>query len=85
MATARTLSNSSRERVGVYRYEKSADEERFTLFDRTDRPDLTVNFGVQAMVQDRHGTLWFGFSGGLFRFDGAEFVNVTRSGPWSSP
>jgi ligand-binding sensor domain-containing protein len=37
------------------------------------------------MVQDRHGTLWFGFSGGLFRFDGAQFVNVTRAGPWSSP
>jgi hypothetical protein len=29
--------------------------------------------------------LWFGFSGGLFRFDGAAFVNVTRAGPWSSP
>ncbi len=72
-------------RVGAYRYETNSDAERFTLFDRTDRPDLTGNFGVQAMLQDRHGTLWFGFSGGLFRFNGAAFVNVTRSGPWSSP
>lgn len=72
-------------RVGAYRCEMSEIAERFTLFDRTDRPDLTTNFGVQAMLQDRHGTLWFGFSGGLFRFDGAGFVNVTQAGPWSSP
>jgi ligand-binding sensor domain-containing protein len=72
-------------RVGAYRCEISEIPERFTLFDKTDRPDLTWSFGVQAMLQDHHGTLWFGFSGGLFRFDGAGFVNVTRSGPWSSP
>lgn len=72
-------------RVGVYRCEITADSERFTLFDRIDRPELTPSFSVQAMLQDRHGTLWFGFSGGLFRFDGSGFVNVTRAGPWSSP
>jgi ligand-binding sensor domain-containing protein len=71
--------------VGAYRCETNSDADHFTLFDRTDRPDLTRYFGIQAMVQDRHGTLWFGFSGGLFRFDGAAFVNVTRAGPWSSP
>lgn len=31
---------------------------------------------------NKDGALWFGFSGGLFRFDGTSFVNVTRSGPW---
>lgn len=72
-------------RVGAYRCEISGNSERFTLFDKTDRPDLTVHFGVQAMLQDHHGTLWFGFSGGLFRFDGTKFVNVTRAGPWTSP
>jgi len=76
-------------RVGAYRFEttaaRSAGGQPFTLFDTTDRPDLTAVFGVQAMVEDRHGTLWFGFSGGLFRFQGASFVNVTRDGPWSSP
>lgn len=65
-------------RVGAYKY----DGKTFTLFDRTDRPDLTKYFGIQAFVEDRHGTLWFGFSGGLFRFDGSAFVNVTRGGPW---
>lgn len=72
-------------RVGAYRCEISDESERFTLFDKTDRPDLTGSFGVQAMLQDHHGTLWFGFSGGLFRFDGSAFVNVTRAGPWASP
>ena len=68
-------------RVGAYRY----DGTTFTLFDQTDRPDLTKYFAIQAFVEDRHGTLWFGFSGGLFRFNGSSFVNVTRGGPWTSP
>lgn len=73
-------------RVGAYRYDGKA----FTLFDQTDRPDLTKYFAIQAFVEDRQGTLWFGFSGGLFRFNpsatlrtgGSSFVNVTRGGPW---
>ncbi|MFN8351123.1 MAG: two-component regulator propeller domain-containing protein [Flavobacteriales bacterium] len=73
-------------RVGAYRYDPStslgASGSAFTLFDRTDRPDLTKYFGIQAFVEDRQGTKWFGFSGGLFRFNGATFVNVTRGGPW---
>lgn len=76
-------------RVGVYRFAPAAtgspEDPPFALFDRTDRPDLTTVFGVQAMLEDRHGTLWAGFSGGLFRFDGASFVNVTQAGPWTSP
>ncbi|MBK9175145.1 MAG: hypothetical protein IPM46_02175 [Flavobacteriales bacterium] len=68
-------------RVGAYRH----DGRSFTLFDKTDRPDLTTYFAIQAFVEDRNGTLWFGFSGGLFRFNGSSFVNVTRGGPWSTP
>jgi ligand-binding sensor domain-containing protein len=68
-------------RVGAYRF----DGRSFTLFDKTDRPDLTKYFAIQAFVEDRHGTLWFGFSGGLFRFNGGSFVNVTQGGPWTSP
>jgi ligand-binding sensor domain-containing protein len=68
-------------RVGAYRY----DGKDFTFFDKTDRPDLTKYFGIQAFVEDHQGTLWFGFSGGLFRFNGNSFVNVTRGGSWSSP
>ena len=68
-------------RVGACRF----DGKTFTLFDKTDRPDLTKYFAIQAFVEDRHGTLWFGFSGGLFMFNGSSFVNVTRGGPWNSP
>lgn len=72
--------------VGAYRIDAStalgAGGPSFTLFDRTDRPDRTRNFAIQAFLEDRQGTQWFGFSGGLFRFDGRAFVNVTRGGPW---
>ena len=40
------------------------------------------NIHVQSIFQDRDGVLWFGCSGGLFRFDGTNFINVTRAGPW---
>lgn len=63
---------------GVYRF----DGEKFRFFNKTDRPDLASNFGVQSILEDRNGILWFGFSGGLFRFDGESFVNVTQEGPW---
>lgn len=69
---------SSAFRTGVYRI----NAEGFTLFNITDRPDLNGNFGLQAMVQDAKGTIWCGFSGGLFRFDGKGFVHVPRGGPW---
>ncbi|MBP7449526.1 MAG: hypothetical protein KA817_05790 [Flavobacteriales bacterium] len=72
--------------VGAYRYDPSTalktDGSAFTLFDRTERPELTRYFGVQAVLEDTKGTLWFGFSGGLFRFNGTLFENVTRGGPW---
>ena len=64
--------------VGAYRY----DGTTFTLFDETDKPHWTRYFGVQDMLEDRNGILWFGFSGGLFRFDGKSFFNVTKDGPW---
>ena len=66
--------------VGAYRY----DGKTFTLFDQTDREHWTRNFGLQDMVEDRNGTLWFGFSGGLFRFNGKSFFNVTKDGPWTN-
>ncbi|HLF65513.1 MAG TPA: two-component regulator propeller domain-containing protein [Saprospiraceae bacterium] len=63
---------------GAYHY----DGREFKVFRETDRPDLTMNFGVQGFLEDRNGTLWFGFSGGLFRFNGESFINVTQDGPW---
>lgn len=62
--------------VGAYRY----DGKEFTLFDQTDHPHWTRHFGLQAMLEDRNGTLWCGFSGGLFRFDGKSFSNTTEEG-----
>ncbi len=60
--------------LGVYRY----DGKSFKLYKGTDRMDLTWSMGIQSILEDRNGMLWFGFSGGLFRFDGAAIVNVTR-------
>jgi ligand-binding sensor domain-containing protein len=62
--------------VGAYRF----DGETFTLFDETDRPHWTRYFGLQAMLEDRNGTLWCGFSGGLFRFNGKSFSHITEDG-----
>jgi ligand-binding sensor domain-containing protein len=66
--------------VGAYRY----DGKNFTLFKDTDRMDLTQRFGLQGILQDKSGTLWLGFSGGLFRFTGTSIINVTKDGPWGS-
>ncbi|GJM31178.1 MAG: hypothetical protein DHS20C18_01790 [Saprospiraceae bacterium] len=64
--------------VGIYRY----DGEAFDIYKGTDRMDLTYGFGVQSILEDSHGTFWFGFSGGLFRLSGSSIVNVTQDGPW---
>ena len=64
--------------VGVYRY----DGQSFHIYKETDRMNLTNRFGVQSILEDRTGTFWFGFSGGLFRLDGSSIVNVTQNGPW---
>jgi ligand-binding sensor domain-containing protein len=64
--------------TGLYRYANG----QFTLFDKNDRMDLTQRFAVQGVQEDKNGTLWLGFSGGLFRFDGKEIKNVTKNGPW---
>jgi len=64
--------------LGAYRY----DGEKFMLFKETDRKDLIKKFGIQAILEDSKGILWFGFSGGLFRFNGTSFINVTQNGPW---
>lgn len=40
------------------------------------------NIHVQEFFEDHDGVLWLGCSGGLFRFDGKFFINVTKDGPW---
>ena len=58
--------------VGLYRY----DGKTFKMYMGTDRMDLTWSYGIQSMLQDRKGTFWLGFSGGLFRLEGEEIRNV---------
>lgn len=62
--------------LGAYRFEG----DKSTLFKETDKNDIVYSFGIQSILEDTEGTLWFGFSGGLFRFDGQLFVNMTRAG-----
>ena len=60
---------------GVYQY----DGREFTLFSHTDRADLMPHgFGVQSILEDQHGVLWLGLSGGLFRLEGKRIVNVIK-------
>ncbi len=67
--------------AGASRYDGTS----FTPF-REDH-DLMINGypargHVQEFFEDKDGVLWIGCSGGLFRFDGASFINVKRDGPW---
>lgn len=63
---------------GVYRY----DGKSFNFYKGTDRMDLTWSMGIQSILEDSKGTLWFGFSGGLFRFNGKAIVNVPKGDLW---
>lgn len=60
---------------GVFRYDGTG----FSLF--SEDGGLTINC-IQSMCEGRDGRFWFGFSGGLFRYDGIRFVHVGRDGPW---
>jgi hypothetical protein len=64
--------------VGAYRYDGKA----FIRFDKTDRKIMTRHFGLQSILESRNGTLCFCFSGGLFRFNGQSFFNISKDGPW---
>ncbi len=61
---------------GAYRFHG----DKFMLVTETDRNDIVYSFGIQSILEDKKGTLWFGFSGGLFHFDGKLFANTTRAG-----
>lgn len=63
---------------GAYRFQGENSE----FFNHVDGPEMSSMFGIQSFLEDSKGILWFGFSGGLYRFEGSSFVNVTRKGPW---
>lgn len=58
--------------LGLYQY----DGHSFTLYEGTNRMDLTAGMGLQSIWKDRKGTVWIGFSGGLFRLLDGKVVNV---------
>lgn len=63
---------------GVDRY----DGKIFTNFPMNTTIGLTiVRNAVLSVFEDRKGGVWVGCSGGLYRFDGKSFVNVTKE--WS--
>ena len=64
--------------MGVYRYM----DDDFKLIQQTDRMDLTSRMGLQHILEDSKGALWFGFSGGLFRWRDDKIINVNKNGPW---
>lgn len=67
---------------GVYRYDGST----FTNYQQTEASILEENsvnfFGIQSILEDSKGNMWFGCSGGLFRLEGEGVVNVRVGGPW---
>lgn len=64
--------------LGIYRYYMGT----FTLYEETDRMDLTYSLGLQDALEDSRGRLWFGFSGGLFRLQNESIVHVTQGDLW---
>ena len=59
---------------GAYRY----DGESFEYFN--ENPGLGAG-GVPSIREDRSGNLWFGTTGGVYHFNGEQFVNFTMSDP----
>lgn len=64
--------------LGVYKFH----DDSFELFRGTDRMDLTPQLGIQSILEDRKGNIWFGLSGGLFRLQGHSLVHVAADGLW---
>jgi ligand-binding sensor domain-containing protein len=72
----------SSEGFGVYRYKLSAEQaggESFTNYSQKQGLDVRA---VQTIFEDKEGRFWVGGGGGLYRFDGESFFNVTKNGPW---
>jgi len=58
--------------LGLYQFNGAT----FTLYEGTDRMDLTAGMGLQSIWKDQKGTVWIGFSGGLFWLVEGKVVNV---------
>lgn len=62
--------------LGMYRF--NPDDLSYDLVTLIDQPDLARGFAIQAFLEDQNGNNWFGFSGGLFKFDGTQFKHITQ-------
>ncbi len=60
---------------GIARY----DGQTFANF--RENNGITHNH-IQCLTQDSKGTIWLGFSGGLFCLRNNTIINVTKNGPW---
>lgn len=61
--------------LGAYRF----NGETVESFNESDG---LISAGMMSVFEDKEGRVWFGGVGGLFRFDGKSFINVTKNGPW---
>lgn len=63
---------------GVYKYDGSS----FQLFDNFGMDEPGGKIGIQSILEDQKGRIWFGCSGGLFRLQEDTIINITQLGPW---
>jgi ligand-binding sensor domain-containing protein len=66
-------------RRGLCSYDPSralaADRKHVTCYNEKDGTGIRV---VQSILEDANGQLWFGTSGGVYKFNGAQFTNWTK-------
>jgi ligand-binding sensor domain-containing protein len=60
---------------GVYKY----DGYKFTNYRGKENK---FSNPIVSILQDSKNKIWLGCSGGLFRLDGGDIINVTTGGPW---
>ena len=72
----------SSEGYGVYRYNgESLPNGKASFTNYSQKQGLDVR-AVQTIFEDKEGRFWVGGGGGLYRYDGKSFFNVTKNGPW---
>lgn len=67
---------------GVYRYDGTSFRNYQQAESLTMMSPMVPFVGIQSMLEDSQGNIWFGCSGGLFRLEGEAVVNVRVGGPW---
>ncbi len=68
------------EHSGVYRYSPDKDVVD-QLANYREKEGLNLR-AVHTVLEDNTGAFWFGGFGGLYRYDGEKFTNMTKNGLW---